>query len=83
MGKSEYFDTNKVWCTFTYVIVDLVSWGTGDQSLTDVTPCSVHAALIQLAVMCGQTLIYVWKFKKKEYKGQMCQCDKRELLIEQ
>lgn len=45
---------------FTNVIVDLVSGGTGDQSLTDVTPSSVHAALIQLAGTRRQTLIYVF-----------------------
>lgn len=44
---------------FTNVIVDLVSRGTGDQSLTDITPCRIYTALIQLAGVRGQTLIYV------------------------
>lgn len=63
-------NADKVQCTFTNVIVDLVSRRTGDRSLTDITPCSIHAALIQLAGMWRQTLICVWILKRKE-SGQM------------
>lgn len=58
-------NADKVWCTFTNVVVDLVSWGAGDQSLTDITPRSIHAVFIQLAGVRGHTLIYVWMFKKR------------------
>lgn len=57
MGGSQHFDADNVRCTFANVIVDLVTRGAGDQSLTDVTPGSVHAALVQLAGMWGQTLV--------------------------
>lgn len=59
-------NADKLCCTFTNVIVDLVARGTGDQSLTDVTPRSIHTALVQLAGVCRQTLIYIWVFKKKK-----------------
>ncbi len=77
VGGSRCFDADEVWCTFTNVIVDLVSRGTADQPLTDVTPCSIHTALVQLAGVCGQTLIYVWEFKKR-IEDVMCQCEKGE-----
>ena len=60
-------------CTFTYVIVDVVSRGTGDQSLTDVTPSGVHAELLQLAGVHVQTLVYIWMFKKQRRRRQMCE----------
>lgn len=66
VGESQYFDADKVKCTFTNVIVDLVSRGAGDQSLTDITPRSIHAALVQLAGTCGQTLVYVYCLEEKK-----------------
>lgn len=76
-------NADKLWCTFTNVIVDLVARGTGDQSLTDVTPCSIHTALIQLAGVRRQTLIYIWVFKKRkrEKKWQMCQWEKKRVKV--
>ena len=61
-------NTYKVCCTFTNVTVDLVSWGTADQCLTDIAPCSIHTALIQLAGVCRQTLIYVCMLEKERIK---------------
>lgn len=55
---------------FANAIVDLVSRGTCDRSLTDVTPCSIHAALIQLAGPHGQTLIYVLAGASIRCKGE-------------
>lgn len=78
VGGSQYFDADKVCCTFTNIIVDLVSRGTGDQSLADITPCSIHAALVQLAGTCGQALINVWMFKKKNKKTHVSQCTVEE-----
>lgn len=57
MGGSQHFDGDNVRCTFANAIVDLVTRGAGDQSLTDVTPGCVHAALVRLAGMWGQTLV--------------------------
>lgn len=55
-----YFDADKVCRTFANVIVDVVSWGAADQSLAYVTPHRIHAALVQLAGVCRQTLVYVY-----------------------
>lgn len=52
-------DADKVCRTFANVIVDLVSRGAADQSLAYETPRRVHAALVQLAGVCRQTLVYV------------------------
>lgn len=54
-----YFDAGKVRRTFANVIVDLVSRGAADQSLAYVTPHRIHAALVQLAGVCRQTLVYI------------------------
>lgn len=54
-----YFGADKVRRTFANVIVDLVSQGAADQSLAYVTPHRIHAALVQLAGVCRQTLVYV------------------------
>lgn len=59
----------KMQITFTNVTVDLVSRGAGDQSLTDITPCSIHAELIKLAGAGRQTLVYVWRKESR----QMCE----------
>lgn len=45
--------------TFANVIADLVSRGAADQSLAHVAPRRIHAALVQLAGACRQTLVYV------------------------
>lgn len=54
-----YFEADKVRRTFANVIADLVSRGAADQSLAHVTPRRIHAALVQLAGVCRQTLVYV------------------------
>ena len=76
--RRQRFDAEKRWCTFTNVIVDLVSRGTGDQPLTGKTPRSVHAALAQLAGMGRGTLVYIWKFEKKNKRG-LCQCEEKRM----
>lgn len=66
VGGSQYFDSDKVRCTFANVIVDVVARGAGNPSLTDVTPSCVHAALVGLAGIVRQTLICVYCLKRGE-----------------
>lgn len=77
VGGSQFYDTDKVQCTFTDVVVDLVSRGAGDEPLTDITPRCIHAALVRLAGTCGQTLVYVYRLEKKRNCGKMCHFEER------
>jgi len=54
-------------CTFTQVVVDLVSPGTGERlSLTHVAAGGVDAALALQAGPRGQTLVHVWPSRRKD-----------------
>lgn len=61
---------DKVKSTFTNVVADLVSRQAGDQSLTDITPPCVHAALVKLAAMCRQTLIHICRKESRRFRIQ-------------
>lgn len=74
MNTLKFLKSDKLCYTFTDVVVDLVSWRTGDHSLTAVTPCSIHTAFTHLAGTCRQTLIYVWMLGKRN----KCISEKKE-----
>lgn len=49
--------------------------------LTDVAPRRIHAALVQLAGTCRQTLVYVWVFKEKRHMSQRKRKRKRIINV--
>lgn len=55
--------------TFANVVVELVPRGAGDRPLAHVAPRRIHAALVQLAGVRGQTLVYVCCSRREATKA--------------
>lgn len=62
-------DGNKERRTFASVVVELVPRGAGDRPLAHVAPRRIHAALVQLAGVRGQTLVYVCCSRREATKA--------------
>ena len=70
---------DKVPGTCTNVVVDLVSRGTCDEPPTDVTPCSINAALVELAGVRRQTLVFVWRTETRQmHEGEECEAEHKQ-----